>query len=436
MFLTVSDLYVLRSSSGSQDHTGKVRQMALRQLFRSSAPALLGIGLLFGTACVEPFGGSNIQFTLAGSVHVPGTPSDFGRPPPSTHYEFYSLDIDSDGREFAVEIAEFDVRPVIERASPCFIEDEESIFPGLHSTRFVDKLAAEFGFNRGDFDAANPPAGMSPGDVIDYLTAEVRENNQGRLQGAVKAVTSHSPAQYGEEDWVATTDPCETNIDCAVGDGQRCDQDSTCLDIGDTCVDDDDCDGARGETCNAGGNCEIEVFCCEQAICAGDAMRTDTKFPPPYCLDDASSDERSALCEEFWAANPDRYEGSDLVFTLPLNGGWIGAVDGSDPRNNQFLGGAGLFVDANLEDIEGLLMNWQYNCDVAEFNTDSNTCEPDYPDTFEDVDKSVIGFHYMSGTVQNKTRGVINVPMINRTFGTISGQAAIWFNLDDDDVQF
>ena len=171
-------------------------------------------------------------------------------------------------------------------------------------------------------------------------------------------------------------------------------------------------------------------------MCAGDAMRTASKFPPAFCLDDASSDERNALCEAFWDANPDRYEGSDQVFTLPLNGGWIGAVDGSDPRNNQFLGGAGLFVEANLEEIEGLLMNWQYNCTDDDFATNGTTCAADYPDGFEATDESVIGFHYMSGTVQLKTRGVINVPMTNRTFGQLSGQAAIWFNLDNDDVQF
>lgn len=408
--------------------------MAMRRSMGSSAPALLGICLLFGIGCVDPFGGSNIQFTLAGSVHVPGLPSDFGRPPPGTHYEFYSLDIGSDGREFAFKIAEFDVRPAIDRASPCFIEDDESKFPGLHSTAFVDKLADEFGFDRADFDPANPPANMSAGDVIDYLTAEVRENNLGRIQAAIKAVTSHSPAEYATEDWLVTADPCEANADCQAGG--RCDQDSTCLDIGNTCTIDDDCDTARGETCNADGNCEIEVSCCERPVCAGDAMRTASKFPPAYCLGDDSSAERRALCEDFWAEHPNRYEGSDKVFTLPLAGKWIGAVDGSDPRNNQFLGGAGMFVDANLEQIEGLLINWQYNCEAGDFNANGDDCAPVYPDMFPDGDKSSIGFHYMSGMAVSKTRGVINVPMTNRTFGQISGQAAIWFNLDDDDVQF
>jgi len=376
--------------------------MALRRLYGSSAPALLGICLLLGTGCVDPFSGSNIQFTLAGSVHIPGTPSDFGRPPPGTHYEFYALDIADDGREFAFKVTQFDVRPAIEQASPCFIEDDESRYPGLHATKFVDRLAVEFGFDRADFDPASPPSGMSDGDVIDYLTAEVRENNLGRIQGSIKAVTSHSPARYADEDWL------ETGVDCPVGD---------------------ECDGAGGERCNDG-------MSCERPVCAGDAMRTASKIPPAYCLDDASANERTDMCEEFWAANPNRYEGSDKVFTLPLNGKWVGAVDGADPRNNQFLGGAGMFVDANLEEIEGLLMNFQYNCTAADFNANPDTCAPDYPAAFTAADESAIGYHYMSGLVQNKTRGVINVPMNHRTFTTISGEAAIWFNLDDDDVQF
>jgi hypothetical protein len=338
--------------------------MDLRRLVRSCAPAIVGVWgvcLLFGSGCVEPFGGSNIQFTLAGGVHIPGTPADFGRPPPGTHYQFYATQTREleDGRtiEFTFKVAEFEVLPLISRASPCFIEDDESRFPGLHSTQFAQKLREETGID----DPFNPPAGADDGDIIDIITADVRMNNLGRLEGGVKAVTNHSPASY------------------------------------------------------------------------------PTGIPDPTNRSDAANAERRERCNAFWDANPTFYEGSDKVFTLPLNAAWLGAVDGADPRTSAFLGGVSLFVDSDLSQIDGLMINYQYDCTPADFRNPDigpDACEPQYPDGFPDDDKSDIGFHYMSGEAVDRTRGVINVPMSNRLFGQISGEAAIWFDLDHDDVQF
>ena len=63
---------------------------ATKRFLRGSALALLATSILTG-GCVEPFGGSNLQVTLAGSVQVPGLPAEFGRPPPDTHFEFYAV---------------------------------------------------------------------------------------------------------------------------------------------------------------------------------------------------------------------------------------------------------------------------------------------------------------------------------------------------------
>ena len=60
---------------------------------------------------------------------------------------------------------------------------------------------------------------------------------------------------------------------------------------------------------------------------------------------------------------------------------------------------------------------------------------PDYPAEYLELEKSVIGFHYMEGTPVLKTRGVIHVPLANRTFN-ITGEAAIMPSLHKDDVQF
>ena len=60
---------------------------------RLRARALIGLLITFtASGCVEPFSGSNVQFTLSGA-HIPGTPSDFGRPPPGTHYEFHAFEL-------------------------------------------------------------------------------------------------------------------------------------------------------------------------------------------------------------------------------------------------------------------------------------------------------------------------------------------------------
>jgi len=336
----------------------------LRILSRGGACASLGLLLLLTAAgCVEPFGGSDIEFALAGSVQVPGLPSEFGRPPPGTHYEYHAFenvtDTDGDGNEivvatYSVKVADFEVRPLVDQASPCYIEDEESKFPGLHSTQYLRKLQEVTGVD----DPFFPPADASPGDVIDVLTAQRRMEGIALLANGIKAITSHDPAPY------------------------------------------------------------------------------PSGIPAADLIDDASNRQRKQMCEDFWRDHPLKYEGNDLVFTLPLNGKWYGAVDGADPRNGVFLGGAHFFVDTDLSNLDGLLLNWQYNCTGADFQENGIQCTPDWPDGLPADEQSPIGFHYMSGAAVTRTRGVINVPMKNRLFSRLTGEAAIWVDLDSDDVQF
>lgn len=377
--------------------------MLLRTLSRSGSPlppgrplhvVALAAAFAGGAAgCVEPFGGAHIEFALSGA-HIPGEPREFGRPPAGTHYEFYAYEnavVDGRDAVLTYKVAEFDIRPVVDTGSPCFIFDEKGPFPGLHRTMLLAKYEEQFGIDADTFDPANPPANMSEGDVIDFLTGQVRVNNFGRLQAAVKAIASHSPAQYPPVD---PSDPC-------VGDAGY-----------------------------------------------------DGGIPPARCIDDASNQARAELCEQFWSEHPQYFEGADLPFTLPLNGTWYGAVDGTDPRSNAFLGGAGFNVEPDLAHIDGLLLNWQYNCDPDEFNADARAqadalgrglepediiahhCAPQFPDSVPESQRSAVGYHYMSGVAVDKVRGAINVPLANRVFAQLAGEAAIFADLDRDNVQF
>lgn len=364
--------------------------MRIGRIVRGGGFALAASLLFIGSAgCIDPFGGSNIQLTLAQGVHVPGLPADFGRPPPRTHYTFYGVNLqrDADGNvtgSTAFKVKDFEVVPVIDRASPCFIENSESRFPGTHSTQYLEKLeevfAAKYGLSDpDDFDPFDFTGRFDELDQIDYLTAKRRVDFLGALQTSVKAVVPYSPAEYGDVDM--------------------------------------------------GCSCDFDENASDSDLAAQD-------IPAATCLADQCAEKRTAICQAFWRLNPDKYEGNDEVFTLPHNGFLNGLVDGSDPRNNQFLGGSQHFVEPNLENIDALLMNWNFDCAADTPPDELFDCEPVYPDEFPDEAKSIIGYHYMSGTIEHRVRGVINVPMTNEFFGTIRGQAAIFVDLDDDDVHF
>jgi hypothetical protein len=53
-----------------------------------------------------------------------------------------------------------------------------------------------------------------------------------------------------------------------------------------------------------------------------------------------------------------------------------------------------------------------------------------------DDEKSSTGFAYVSGLPEQRTRGVINVPMINLGDPSISANMAIFADLGTDPVQF
>ena len=124
------------------------------------AGALVVIGAAAG--CVAPFDGSNLQIDFALAVQTaarPGQTPQPQQPPAGTHYELYAADqvfrTDPDGnpvlddhgqpildQTFLFEVTRFEIRPVIDRSSPCFIELEDTEFPGLHVTMYEQQVKA------------------------------------------------------------------------------------------------------------------------------------------------------------------------------------------------------------------------------------------------------------------------------------------------------
>jgi hypothetical protein len=274
--------------------------------------ALAGVA----SGCVDTFDGVDIQATFDPGVLGAAESADDiqpGQPPPATQFTLYAIDLvyelDDDGnivvgedeqpvveRSFAYGVFDFEIRPVIDIDSPCFIEIENlepRSFPGLHSSQFAQKLRDVTGID----DPLSPPTGANELDVIDVLTADQRVGLFGSIQTGLFGVVSAS----------AETPP-DVDTGC-VGDGT------------DT---------------------------------------ADDLIPPPECIDDESNQRRLELCRAFWEDNPTYYEGSDRAFLDPLNGTSYGLVDGTNPSNEAPLGGIEVPLDLDWNGFEKVAVNWQY----------------------------------------------------------------------------
>jgi hypothetical protein len=156
-----------------------------------------------------------------------------------------------------------------------------------------------------------------------------------------------------------------------------------------------------------------------------EAIGDQNMIPPPTCLGEASNLVRLRVCRGVWASDPLLFEGNDKSLTALKNGELYGFVQGQNPVNGATLGGAQIFVDEVL-DFDAYSINFQYN------DRDGDG-DPDYP---PGVDPVPAGFPYLAGYPEVRTRGVINVPMVNRDDPSISAQMAIFADLGNDPITF
>jgi hypothetical protein len=361
-----------------------------------SAAALAGL-LAAAGGCVDPFSGSSLNVTFNSGVHTPALvpgPTTNGQPPPGTYYTFYAvqaLDDDDGMRSYTYEVQRFQILPLIDINSPCFMEldDGSSPYPGIHVTRVQERLQNDTGIA----DPLNPPADSPEEDIIDVVSARERMNVLPLLQSQVKAVVGFSdnlPPGVHPEFPVAA--------DCAAAAAEPGSIPPPQCGVN---ADEDDLNLQRLNVCRA-------YFEADKARC-----------------DQQNADNYAGYCDG-------TYIGSDKVFTLPINGRWHGSVTGSNPKNQGFLSGAQWFAPVPMDpySFDTFSMRWQYK-DLDEDG------EPDYPAGTADADKSEVGFHYMEGTpIYEVTRGVIDVPIANRTFSSVAGEVAIFPSLDEDNVNF
>lgn len=157
---------------------------------------LMAIGL-FVTGCVDAFRGSNVQIDLSYAAPAqasPGATPRGNQVPADTHYRLYAIQ-EADDREHVFEIQRFEIHPIVDLGSPCFIEVGEHVrFPGLHVSQYRAKIEEVTGIT----DVANPPPGASEADRIDAATAIQRMANVAALGGdtGIKVVTSVSTTTY------------------------------------------------------------------------------------------------------------------------------------------------------------------------------------------------------------------------------------------------
>lgn len=347
-------------------------------------------GSALAAGCVESFGGSNLQIDFSESVPVPGGSNyEALQPPANTYLTFYAVDhvyevdgdgnpvLDADGdpvieRSYLFSVKEFELKPVIDTSSPCFIElppdaDDVRSFPGLHVTMWEEKVKEDTGIT----DPFDPPNGVDEGDVTDVLNAERRVDLLPRLQAEVKSVTSASHFTY------PTAQP-----DCDVTGDQL---------PAPTCIDEAS-NAQRLRVCQ-------ELWAANPEFYEG----SDKVFLLP-------------LNGQFFGM----VEGPN-----PVNAGFVG---GSTIFVEDVLGGADAYtISWQFKDRDG-----DGDPDYpADFFDDG----PDLDD-LDDRAPSDTGYTFMTGRPEARVRGVINSRMRSQYSPSAFAEVAIFSGLADDDLNF
>jgi hypothetical protein len=162
----------------------------------------LSLILLTLPGCVSTFEGSNVELDLAktfpaqASAYGPASPGQFE---PNSHFALYALDDFTDGTKTGqrlFELQRFEIHPVVDVASPCFIDVGPHVpYPGLHVTEFAHQVAIDTGIS----DVTNPPPTATREQQILMATAIQREANivaLGAPVGGLKVITTASEKSY------------------------------------------------------------------------------------------------------------------------------------------------------------------------------------------------------------------------------------------------
>ena len=349
---------------------------------RAVTAGLVGLcGVTAAGGCVEAFDGSNLQIDFAmGTLAAarPGRPLQPDQPPADTHLELYAADLVYQTNPDGTVVVDERGRPLVEQ-SFLFKVTEFEIRPAIDTS---SPCLIELGDTQ------------YPGLHVTQIASKVEEILE----------------PFGTDDPFAPGLPADVVTDVL---------------------------NARRRF----GNLEkIETIL--KAVTSHEAFRYPATAPagqcPPSspdalpdraCKDDASNAQRLRVCQALWAAHPEFYEGSDKVFTLPLNGRYLGMVEGMNPINMGFVGGSSMFVDENLIDHEAYILNWQYD----DFDGDGT---PDFPPALPAAERLDLGYLYMSGAPVDVSRGVTTVPLRHPTNANINADLAILPNLGHDDVHF
>jgi hypothetical protein len=147
------------------------------------------------------------------------------------------------------------------------------------------------------------------------------------------------------------------------------------------------------------------------AVASGCTGPSD-QIPPATCTDDASNQLRLELCQAAWKKDPELWEGTDRVLTAPLAGTTRGMVNGTNPISHTPVGGAQIFVDNALENVDAYAIYFQVD------------------------GMETPGTQLYFGVPTMPTRGVQHVDLVSPINPLAQAKMAVFADLGQDDVHF